>query len=142
MNRILKMLSVTTCMLLAGQALSGVAARAAELLVFERDGCPSCIIFEHEVGRIYGNTKEAKVAPLKRINIKSIPDAYRHVGGIVYTPTFVLVDDARHVVGRIEGYPGFDFFWERLDMLLDKLKAHKATKAAHEPPSSHAVNEG
>ena len=131
MNRILKMLSAAAFMLLlAGQALSGMTAQAAELLMFKEDGCPWCMAFDREVGRIYDNTSEARIAPLKRVDIYAIPKEYRHVGTIIYRPTFVLLDDERHVIGRIEGYPGFDTFWERLDMLLDTLKEHEAKKAA------------
>ena len=37
-----------------------------------------------------------------------------------YTPTFVLMDDGVEL-GRIEGYPGEDFFWSRLAGLLERL---------------------
>ena len=39
------------------------------------------------------------------------------VSPIRFTPTFVLVDDGREI-GRIEGYPGEDFFWGLLERLL------------------------
>ncbi len=41
---------------------------------------------------------------------------------ILYTPTFVVAENGREV-GRIEGYPGEDFFWGRLDSLMRKLPA-------------------
>jgi hypothetical protein len=34
-----------------------------------------------------------------------------------FTPTFVLVQDGREL-GRIEGYPGEDFFWGLLERLM------------------------
>ncbi len=37
-----------------------------------------------------------------------------------YIPTFVLIDEGKEV-GRIEGYPGEDFFWGMLGKLLEKL---------------------
>ena len=37
-----------------------------------------------------------------------------------FTPTFVLIDDGREV-GRIEGYPGEDFFWGLVEQLVGKL---------------------
>ena len=117
--------------LLAALVGSIGAGRAAELLMFKEDACPWCMLFEREVGRIYANTPEGKAAPLKRIDIDAIPEAYRHVGKVVYRPTFVLLDDERHVIGRIEGYPGFDFFWLRLGRMLKEMEEHQARKAAH-----------
>jgi hypothetical protein len=38
---------------------------------------------------------------------------------ISFTPTFVLVEDGRELA-RIEGYPGEDFFWGLLGMLLEE----------------------
>ena len=35
----------------------------------------------------------------------------------VFTPTFILVADGREA-GRIEGYPGEDFFWGLLAKML------------------------
>jgi hypothetical protein len=35
----------------------------------------------------------------------------------VFTPTFVLVEDGTEA-GRIEGYPGEDFFWPLLAKLI------------------------
>ena len=45
-----------------------------------------------------------------------------------FTPTFVLVEDGKEI-GRIEGYPGEDFFWPMLGALLDRLPARKAEAA-------------
>ena len=132
MNRLFNM---TFAALLAGMVavFSALAqpAAAAELLMFKEDACPWCMKFEREVGRIYDNTPESKIAPLKRIDIDDIPEEYAHVMPVIYTPTFILLDDEKHVIGRIEGYPGFDFFWLRLGELLDKLKKHETQKAAH-----------
>ena len=44
-------------------------ASAAELLMFTRKGCPWCAKFEAEVGRIYPQTDEGRLAPLRRIDI-------------------------------------------------------------------------
>ena len=102
-------------------ALAPVAAAAAELLVLEKAGCPYCIRFEQEVGRIYDRTDEGKRAPLKRLdNEKPYPEAYRHVVPDRITPTFVLVDDGREIA-RLRGYPGEDFFYAALGTMLAKL---------------------
>lgn len=119
-------------------------ASAAQLVMFEERGCPWCAAFRREVLPIYDKTDEAKVAPLRRVDVmQPRPDDLKHIRGIVYSPTFVLLDDDGREVGRIEGYPGFDTFWERLDMLLQKLKKDrkKASEARNDttrkaPPKS------
>ncbi len=37
---------------------------------------------------------------------------------VVYTPTFILIENGTEVA-RIEGYPGEDFFWGLLGMMLE-----------------------
>ena len=46
-----------------------------------------------------------------------------------FTPTFVLVDGDREI-GRIEGYPGEDFFWGRLERLMPRPQADVSNEAA------------
>ena len=46
-----------------------------------------------------------------------------------YSPTFVLVDQGREI-GRIEGYPGENFFWGLLENLVLKLPSPNATTGA------------
>ncbi len=38
------------------------------------------------------------------------------------TPLFVLIDRGREI-GRIRGYPGEDYFWGLLGVLMEKLDA-------------------
>lgn len=102
-------------------AMVPAGATAAELLVLEKAGCPFCIRFEQEVGRIYDRTDEGKRAPLKRLdNEKPYPDAYRFVVPDRITPTFVLVEGGREIA-RLRGYPGEDFFYAALGTMLAKL---------------------
>ncbi len=102
--------------------LAGVDARAAELLMFESDDCVWCAAWHEEIGPIYPKTEEGRLAPLRRVDIHGArPPDLRHIEGVRFTPTFVLVDDAGDEVGRINGYPGEDFFWGLLDQLIAKL---------------------
>ena len=42
-------------------------------------------------------------------------------------PTFILIGDEGDELGRIEGYPGEDFFWSLLEaMLIDKTEFDRA----------------
>ena len=98
-------------------------ARGAELVMFESPGCPWCEAWDEEVGVVYGRTEAGKRAPLRRIMLEAPrPADLEQVNGIVYTPTFVLMDGGREI-GRILGYPGDNHFWGLLDMILDDLPA-------------------
>lgn len=99
-----------------------VAKAETRLLMFEEHGCYWCEKWREEIGGIYDKSPEGKVAKLKTYYISDgIPKEYQLNTGIFYSPTFVLVDD-KVEIGRIEGYPGSDFFWGLLEKLLGKLK--------------------
>jgi len=96
-------------------------AKAAELVMFEKAGCPWCKRWDAEIGPIYPKTDEARCAPLRRVDIHTPrPADLRDVKPVVFTPTFVVVDHG-HEVGRIVGYAGEDFFWPLLSEQLEKL---------------------
>ena len=96
-------------------------AQAAELVMFETLGCPWCMAWDKEVGVIYHKTAEGRTAPLRRLDIGDprLPELAA-LPGILYTPTFVLMDGGREV-GRIVGYPGEDLFWGLLGELFQRL---------------------
>lgn len=97
------------------------AINAAELLMVESASCEWCEMWHNEIGIIYSKTPEGKYAPLKRIDIADFSS-----GSMVkirlpnFTPTFVILKDGREVA-RIIGYPGEDFFWQRLQAALKKI---------------------
>lgn len=96
---------------------------AAELVMFETEGCAWCAAWDREVGTVYARTVEGRLAPLRRVDKSAArPADLAAIEGIVYTPTFVLMDGGREV-GRILGYPGESHFWGLLDVLLKKLPA-------------------
>ena len=97
-------------------------AWAAELVMFRKDGCAWCEQFDKDIAPIYPHTPEARCAPLRHVDIHGAwPDDLAAIKGIVFTPTFVLVEDGREVARRI-GYPGEDFFWGLLAQDLKLLK--------------------
>lgn len=97
------------------------AARADEvLLMLDAPGCHWCQRWDAEVGVVYDKTAEGRAAPLRRHDIHApLPKGVILVKKAHYTPTFVLLKDGAEV-GRIEGYPGEDFFYGLLQNLLKK----------------------
>jgi len=103
-------------------------ARAAELVLFESADCAWCQAWHAQIGGIYPKAPEAQVAPLRRVDIHAErPADLAAVRGIIYTPTFVLVEDGVEV-GRITGYAGEEFFWGLLGIELKKLADRKPAK--------------
>lgn len=99
-------------------ALPGISHAEMTLLMAEEDGCIWCARWDAEISEIYPKTSEGKAAPLRRIDVhQSMPTDIDLDRPLHYTPTFVLLDDGNEV-GRIEGYPGEDFFWGMLGVLL------------------------
>ena len=95
---------------------------AAELVMFEQDGCVWCDRWHAEIGPIYAKTEEGKRAPLRPVDInKPIPDDLKDIVIERFTPTFMIVEDGVEL-GRIRGYPGDEFFWFLLNEALDEAE--------------------
>lgn len=100
---------------------------AAELVMVEETYCHWCERWNEEIGVVYDKTDEGRRAPLRRVDISdAIPDDLTFKSHPNYTPTFILIEDGVEV-GRIEGYPGEDFFWPMLGQLLEKLPKDAAS---------------
>jgi hypothetical protein len=98
--------------------LSGAAAPAAELVMFERADCIWCARFDAEIAPIYGKTDESQTAPLRRVDLgRPRPADLAGIDPGAFTPTFVVVDEGREI-GRIRGYPRDAFFFGLLDRIL------------------------
>lgn len=105
-------------LLLAGAAGPAVAA---ELLYIRDAGCPYCRVFEAEVRPIYDKTPEGRRAPLRPVEFRGQDlKAFTLKRPVRYTPTFVLMEGGVEI-GRIEGYPGDEFFWSRLAQMLEAV---------------------
>ena len=102
-----------------GTALAPRTARSAEaLLMFQTAGCGWCTRWDAEIGAVYDKTAEGRRAPLRRLDIDApLPPDLAFAHRPHFTPTFVLMRDGVEV-GRIEGYPGEQFFWPMLARLL------------------------
>lgn len=94
------------------------AATALELVMFRRAGCSWCAAWDRDIGPIYDKTDVGRRVPIRFIGPERVSEMKSALKSPVrFTPTFVLVDEDREI-GRIEGYPGADFFWGRLEGLL------------------------
>ncbi|MCP5086251.1 MAG: hypothetical protein GY952_05555 [Rhodobacteraceae bacterium] len=106
---------------LALSLLATSALADLRLLMFEQAGCYWCERWNEEIAEVYPKTSEGIAAPLQRTDIhEKLPDQITLSGRPVYTPTFVLVRDGIEI-GRIEGYPGEDFFWSLLEIIMKPL---------------------
>ena len=88
------------------------------LLMAEETGCYWCAQWNAEVSAKYPKTPEGQAAPLRRYDIQSDAPDVAFARRVRFTPTFILVRDGAEL-GRIEGYPGEDFFWGLLGVLLE-----------------------
>ena len=92
---------------------------AAELIMVEQQGCYYCLEWKDQLGHIYPKTPEGKYAPLKTIDITKVDQLKGLQRDVIFTPTFVLMEDNKEL-GRLEGYSSEDFFWELLELILEK----------------------
>ncbi|MCR9174992.1 MAG: hypothetical protein NXI19_03195 [Alphaproteobacteria bacterium] len=119
--------SALLTVLLAGTPTAAVADDV--LLMMEQAGCHWCEIWNEEIGVVYGLTEEGKRAPLRRVEMSDpMPNDVTVRGQTHFTPTFILLRDGAEV-GRIEGYPGEDFFWPMLNQLLNTPPQHPGREA-------------
>lgn len=89
------------------------------LLMAEEDGCHWCAKWHEEIAPIYPKTAEGRTAQLQTYDLhRETPDV-AFVSKVRFTPTFILVENGQEL-GRIEGYPGEDFFWGLLTMMFER----------------------
>ncbi len=109
-------------------AWSVLPARAAQLVMFERKYCPWCVRWKKDIGSFYHKTDEGKIAPLRIVDMDGKrPEDLKDIRGLVWSPTFVLLDDDGREVGRMEGYQNEEAFWIGLDALIEKMKNRGGT---------------
>jgi thioredoxin-related protein len=84
----------------------------------EQDGCHWCAQWNEEISPAYPKTTEGQRAPLRRVDLRNLPDDITFTSKPVFTPTFVLVDNGKELA-RLEGYASGEFFWFLLGKMLD-----------------------
>ncbi|MFC6640370.1 hypothetical protein [Sulfitobacter profundi] len=119
------MIRTVTALSLA--AFTALPVWAVELVMVEQPGCIYCERWDKEIAPAYPKTAEGEFAPLRRVDISVVEDSVTQ-RAVVFTPTFLLVEDDTEL-GRLEGYPGAEFFWPMLNMLLrDKTDFEEPTE--------------
>ncbi|WP_238364398.1 hypothetical protein [Mesobacterium pallidum] len=102
-----------------GLALAPLPLSALELLMVEQPGCVYCARWKEEIGPIYPKTEVGAIAPIRMVwKDDGAPEGMRYSRPVVFTPTFILVGEAGTELGRLEGYPGEDFFWPLVENLV------------------------
>ncbi|MCY1707223.1 hypothetical protein [Pannonibacter sp. SL95] len=114
------MIRLLLSLVLFAGLMNEATAGQLRLLMFEQAGCVYCLRWHEEIGPKYPLTDEGKAAPLERLHLRGeLPQNVTIVSRPAFTPTFILLREG-HEVGRIEGYPGEDFFWPMLAELIEK----------------------
>ncbi len=108
------------------------------LIMVEETGCRFCMKWDADVGASYAHSRQGAVAPLLRVK-RDAPELAAFAP-IVYTPTFIVTEGGKEI-GRITGYPGEDFFWEELAVLLEKAGIPSDPPALLEPASLGAAGQ-
>ena len=106
----------------AGGPARGAESSGAQLIMFEQQGCEWCEVWNEEIASVLPKTPEGKCARFSRFDIHNpSSDLLEKIRPIIYTPTFVVLEDGKEV-GRVLGYAGEDFFWFQLASQLKKLQ--------------------
>ena len=109
-----------SCVFALTTLVSPSLAEPFKLVMVEQVGCHWCAQWDADIAGAYPKTDEGKAAPLERVMIRDLPmDELQTTARVIYTPTFLLVRDGVEL-GRIEGYPGEDFFWGLLARMIDE----------------------
>lgn len=108
-----------------------VQAKAAELVMFEEAGCNWCERWNREIGVLYANTAEGRLAPLRRVSLGAArPADLANISSVTFTPTFVVMEGGKEY-GRMVGYPGENFFWPMLKSILSRLPGSIGLESAN-----------
>lgn len=115
---------------LLGVSSAGIAASDPNLVIVDQPGCVYCERWDAEIAPAYPKTAEGQYAPLIRADLREgPPDGITYARRVVFTPTFILVEDGQELA-RLEGYPGEDFFWPLLTKLLSDHTDYTADTGA------------
>jgi thioredoxin-related protein len=108
---------------LAFLILSTLPASAQDLtlVMVEQEGCIYCARWDAEAAPAWPATEVGQAAPLRRVDLRDLPDDIAFDGPPVLTPTFVLVRDGSEL-SRLEGYDP-QFFWPIVERMVADAEA-------------------
>lgn len=111
-------LPLRAALVMALALLAAAPARAADLVMVDREGCAYCLLWKKQIGPAYPNTDLGQYAPLIVVNIRDgAPEGVSFARPVIFTPTFILIENGVEL-DRIEGYAGDEFFWSLLERML------------------------
>ncbi len=127
--------------------LTAPMSHAVELLIMDDLSCVYCKRFKADAGATYNESPYAEWAPLRymiwskgyRPHPHEWPDWFRaardegRINKVRGTPTFILYDtppgeDKPREVGRILGYRGEEWFYDRLQFMRETYETWKASR--------------
>lgn len=100
-------------------ALPTLPAFADNLVMVEAPGCYYCKTWKAEIAPIYPKTEYSELAPLVFVEKKHADEEYQLTRPVIYTPTFLIVNDDNQEIARFEGYQSEDYFWIKIAEVLD-----------------------
>jgi hypothetical protein len=123
---------------LTAMAQPAAAATPSDLALVMVDdpNCRYCRAFDADIGGGYARTAQGRIAPLARIQRKSVQ--LKSYNPVIYTPTFLLVRGGQEL-GRITGYPGPDYFYAELDTLLNAAGYAPGLQSPASPSKNRAT---
>ncbi len=105
-------------------ALSTPLVAQPELVMVEQDGCVYCRRWHTEIGESYARSDFGQAMPLRRVDLHDLPDDLSPARAVVFTPTFLLMDDGTEL-SRAEGYAGAELFWMQMELLSRALPSER-----------------
>lgn len=107
----------------AGTAAQAREARDLQLLMIRRKGCVWCARWDREIGPLYDQNPDGRLAPLLMLDADGpYPDGLALARMPWVTPSFILVKRGAEVT-RHDGYPGAERFFPVLRGMLDQARA-------------------
>ncbi|WP_372424858.1 thioredoxin family protein [Salinarimonas chemoclinalis] len=104
--------------------------RGITVTMFRRAGCPWCHAWDREIGPIWPRSDVGARHAMRMVDLDADPMPPIALDRPVrYTPTFVVARDGVEI-GRIDGYPGQDFFWGLIERLAAEAEAAAAGAAS------------
>ena len=99
---------------------SSIKSQTSELVVFEIEGCPYCILLRRDVLPGYMKSRRGQRVPMRFVNIfRADVSKMRLRRPLEVVPTVVLMENGEET-GRISGYSGPEHFYHLISVIMRK----------------------